>query len=58
MAGVRLSKNTTHTVGGKVGLYLAVHMKNNTIIKNNTRINSVFCILTTVNLLLPHPAHS
>jgi len=28
---------------------------NNTIINNNTRINSVFCILRTVNLLLPTP---
>ena len=25
------------------------------LVNNNTRIKSVFCILTTVNLLLPHP---
>ena len=30
-------------------------MENNTIInKNNTRVDSEFCILTTVNLLFPH----
>ena len=29
-------------------------MENNTII-NNIRIDSVFHVLTTVNLLLPHP---
>ena len=31
-----------------------VHM-GNIIINNIMRINSVFCILTTANLLLPHP---
>ena len=36
--------------------FTVVHMENNTIIiNNNTRTNSVFCVLTTVNLLLPGP---
>lgn len=32
-----------------------VHMENNTVINNNTRVNSVIHVLTTVNLLLPLP---
>ena len=32
-------------------------MENNTIINNNARINSVFGVLTTVELLLPYPIH-
>lgn len=39
----------------KVG-FTVVGMENNTIIiNNNNRINSVFYLLTAVNLLLPHP---
>ena len=37
-------------------MFTVVHMENDTIInKYNTRIKSVFRVLTTVNFLLPHP---
>ena len=38
--------------------FAVIPMENNIIInKNSTRINSVFCILTTINLLLPTPIY-
>ena len=40
----------------KIGV--VVHMKNYTLVNNNTRINSVFHILTTVNLLFPTIVYS
>ena len=30
---------------------------NNTVINNNTTVNSVLCVLTTVNLVLPTPLY-
>lgn len=43
-----------YTGGGK-SEFTVVCVENNTVIKtNNTRINSKFCVLTGVNLLLPH----
>ena len=60
-----LSKVLGPTKGGKVQIkdnagwgktkLTVVHMENNTIINNNTNINSVSH--TTVNLLLPHPVY-
>ena len=48
------SSNTQSIQGGaKVGLPLFVG-KNNTLINNYIRINSVFHVLTTINLLLPY----
>ena len=35
--------------------FIVVCMENNTLINDNTRINSVFNVLTTVNVLLLHP---
>ena len=46
----------THTGLGR-SRFTIVHMENNTIINNNTKINTVFHVLTTVNLLLPHPLY-
>ena len=39
-----------------ISVCIVVCRENNRIM-NNVRINSVFCILTTVNLLLPHPVY-
>ena len=43
--------------GARVGLWLFMWKRIRNLINNRTRINSVFCILTTVNLLLPHPLY-
>lgn len=44
---------TKYGGGGKT-MFTLVHMENN---NNNTKINSVFRILTTANLLLPHTVY-
>lgn len=44
-----------YTVNLYKSSYTVVHMENNTLISNNTRINFVFCVLTIVNLLLLNP---
>ena len=36
--------------------FTVLHMENNAL-SNNARITSVFCIFTTVNLLLPHSVY-
>ena len=43
--------------GAKVGLQLFIWRVIQALINNNTRINFVFCILTTKNLLLPNPIY-
>ena len=47
-------KKYTHTGWDKSGFTVAHMESNTTLINNNTRINSVFHVLRTVKLLLPH----
>ena len=51
-----LKHNPLHDhIGWGKSRLTVVHGENNIIINNNTRINSVFHVLTTVNLHSPHP---
>ena len=43
--------------GAKIGLQLFIWKIIQLLTNNNTRINSVFHILTTLNLLFPHPVY-
>ena len=57
--GPNLQKHGFYIQGGaRVGLQLCTWKIIQYSINNNTRINSVFPILTTINLLLPHSALS
>ena len=56
--GLMLGKNykVCFNIQGRAkGRFTVVCMENNTVI-NNIRINHVFCVLTAVNLCLPHLA--
>ena len=51
----KLSRHTKYIQGAaEVGLQLFSLKITQYLVKDNTRINSAFCILITVNLLLPH----